>query len=414
MSDLEIKLLSRLTDPAEIKQIWEMGVRPEVFETPSLRGVFTWIVDYWISNRMEIAPTSLILEHEFPAVQWNRVTSEPAAWLGETLQRRYSTNMAQQLMIAQANNIHQDPIGALKTMWQGFYRASEVVAPRHQRSDMSNVEERRELYSQQVENRNRRGLTLGIPEVDEFVGDLLPGELCALGARPGVGKSFYLVNAVVASLRQGVRPILFTLEQNIREMETRIDAFYSGVSYDRLSKAHLDFNEVPILRAAQEHMRENIRPIIRRPPRGDRSVTMMVNMARQEDAHYLLIDQLSFMDSEERYEDYTGKHSEIMFDLKEEISRETLGAIPCLVAVQLNRKTEEQGGRGELHNFANSDVIGQTVDLALGLSRTREERANMSMRLDIMKSRRSDVRSWLLAWHLQARSEISAREEAQD
>jgi hypothetical protein len=140
----------------------------------------------------------------------------------------------------------------------------------------------------------------------------------------------------------------------------------------------------------------------------------MVSRARQANSGVLIIDQLSFIDAERNYSGDSAlrmKHGDLVFELKDEISRETAGKIPCLLAVQLNRQAAAGGGRGELYNFANSSMVEQTVDLALGLWRNSEMRANNAMGLDIMGSRRCDTRSWTLAWHLTDRTEISVREE---
>src|SRR6185312_10063207 len=96
---------------------------------------------------------------------------------------------------------------------------------------------------------------------------------------------------------------------------------------------------------------------------------------RQLGADYIIIDQLSFIDGDK---DYTGdrvltaKHTDVIFELKDEIGRASAGELPCFLAVQLNRETMRtggNGGRGELWNFANASFIEQTVDMALGLWR---------------------------------------------
>jgi hypothetical protein len=141
-----------------------------------------------------------------------------------------------------------------------------------------------------------------------------------------------------------------------------------------------------------------------------------VSRARQVGADILIIDQLSFIDADRAYTGDSAlrmKHGDLVFELKDEISRESAGKLPCVMAVQLNRAAAAGGGggRGELYNFANSSMVEQTVDLALGLWRNQEMRANNAMGLDIMGSRRCDTRSWTLAWHLSDRTEIRIREE---
>ena len=228
------------------------------------------------------------------------------------------------------------------------------------------------------------------------------------------GKSFFLAHTAVQLRRRGYTPIFFTLEQSKEEMQDRIDAYFSGVSYDRLLHSQLRPQEMRSLLDAQDEL-ASLGPLhIQRPPEGDRTVTEMIGRARQEGADYVLIDQLSWMDSEKKYTGDSAtrlKYGDTIRELREEISNDVVGKIPCLLAVQQNRSSMEGQRRPDLWRIADSSEIERTVDVAFGLSRTPQMRVNNAMRLDIMGSRRSDEKSWLLQWHLRERSEISVIEE---
>lgn len=230
--------------------------------------------------------------------------------------------------------------------------------------------------------------------------------------------SWTLCHTAIQAHLAGFKPVLFTLEMTTKEMAHRIDAFASGVGYDMISDGNVFGDDLRRLHESQEALRDRGSLHVERPERGERTVKYMVNRARQLGADIMMIDQLSFMDSEL---DYKGdqalrhKHGEIMFDLKDEISRDSAGAIPCMLAVQLNRDSQRgDGGRGQMHQFANSSFIEQTVDIAFGLWRNENMRQNNAMGFDIMGSRRGDKRSWLLEWRLSGRTAISVRGENED
>lgn len=172
------------------------------------------------------------------------------------------------------------------------------------------------------------------------------------------------------------------------------------------------------LHAAMQSITDRGPLLIERGARGERTVKQMISRARQAGANYVLIDQLSFVDPEQVYTGDSAmrmKHGDIIFDLKDEISRESAGALPCYLAVQQNRASQNgSDGRGALQNIANSSFIEQTVDIALGLWRNEHMRHNNAMGLDIMGSRRSDKKSWLLDWRLNDRTDIRIREEMVD
>lgn len=414
----ERKILAKMTDLAEISRVWEMGLRQEVFEDPINRFAFTFMTDYWLSAQMRHAPTWVVMETEFPQLHLEHHVEETTDWLIDRLKHRYATNRLQDVMRRALDKANAaDPVGTLDKLWHDAYDAAQVNAPRYARVDITEtIEARRERYRRDVQHQAIAGVPIGLAELDEHTRGILPGELCAAAAYTKTGKSWLLAQAFVTALRQGLRPIFFSLEMGIPEIEDRIDALYSGVSYQRLSQRSLNPDEIVALRAAQDTMAELDAGHIERPQRGERTIKHMVSRARQVGANFLIIDQLSFIDAERAYTGDSAlrmKHGELVFELKDEIARESVGKLPCLLAVQLNRQAAASGngGRGELYNFANSSMVEQTVDLALGLWRNTEMRANNAMGLDIMGSRRCDTRSWTLAWHLTERSEISIREE---
>ena len=417
MANVEKSLLARLTDTAQMARAWDLGLREEVFEEPIHRAIYVWMVGYWLDSHMELAPSWTVMDTEFPSVELDRDVAESTEWLVEKIKQRYMVNQAQRILRAAATTTNDDPIGSLDQMWRDAYGATQSVAPRLNRMDMAtSVEERRRDYARRHENREG-GVTLGLTELDRHTRGLLPGELAAVAGFTKTGKSMYLSQVAAAARCAGHTPLVMTLEMSPPEIGHRIDALYSGVSYARIQDGTLSFDEARALSAAQEELREMGSIYIEQPPRGERTVRHMASRARQIGADYLIVDQLSFVDGSR---DYTGeramtaKHGDIIFDLKDEINQATAGKIPCLIAVQLNRdsvRDRVSGGRGGLANFAHSSMIEQTVDLALGLWRNSEMRENMTMVLDIMGSRRSDTKSWLLNWHLGARSEISVRSE---
>lgn len=415
MSSHERKLLRKMTELHEINRIWDMGIRREVFEDPINGFAFQFMIEYWKDAQMQSAPTLAVMEAEFPQLQLPVETDETTDWLVEWMKHRYSSRQVQTVVRDVMKLTASDPVAALDKLWHDAYDAAQNNVPRYSRVDMTQtVEERRERYNREVRDHQMAGVSIGLDELDEHTRGILPGELCAAAAYTKTGKSWLLANAFVAAHRSGLRPLFFTLEMGVPEIEDRIDAIYSGVSYQRLSQRELTPQESAALRAAQDAAAAGPPMWVERPQRGERTVKHMVSRARQLGADFLIVDQLSFIDSER---DYTGdsalrmKHGELIFELKDEIARESAGKIPCLLAVQLNRQAASGGGRGELYNFANSSMVEQTVDLALGLWRNQEMRANNAMGLDIMGSRRCDTRSWTLSWHLTERTEISIREE---
>lgn len=415
--EIEKKLISKLTDPDEILQCWDSGLRGEAFADRTYGMAFEFIVKYWRDNHMEVAPTREVVIYEFPAIVLDVGVEETVVWLSEAIQKRYAAKQTQEMMVESLETLHEDPRTTLNTLWRRSYKASQIVAPRFDRSDMSeNIEERRLRYQQRLDS-EVVGLPYGLTEVDEHTRGLRPGELAVVSAYTKTGKSFLLAYVVSELHKRGFTPIVFTLELSKEEMEDRIDAYYSGLSYERLSNSQLSIPEMQSLQRAQERLRDSGRLHVQRPPEGDRTVIEMVGRAREAKANYILIDQLSWMDSEKRYSGEkaeTMKHGDIVRELRNDISNDVAGKIPCMLAVQQGRSSQEGLKRPEMWKIANSSNIEQTMDIAFGLSQTPQMRINNSMRLDIMGSRRTRNASWLLEWQLDRESAIRVLEPIEE
>ena len=422
MSKIERKVLSRMTEADEINRIWDLGLREEAFEDITCRAAFGWMIEYWQNHAMQLAPTWVVMEHEFPTLKLDKPDkAEGLEWLVGTLQQRYIVNQAQQVMLEASATLDIDPEATISRLWQQVYDISESQVPRSTRSDMSNVEERHARYLARGAAITG-GMPTGLDVLDQHTHGILPGELAMVAAFTKIGKSFLLCKAATTAHLAGYSPILYSLEMSVKEMEDRIDAFFSGVSYAQLTEGSmLPQHERQLIEAREvlASMPQKLR--IERPPRGERTVKALCNRARQVGSDFLLIDQLSFMDAapERKYAgDNSGmrmKHGDITFELKDEIGRDSAGALPCFLAVQQNRESQRNNdGRGQLQNLANSSFIEQTADIVFGLWRNDDMRNSNQMGIDIMGSRRSDKRSWILNWRLNDRTDVSVLREYDD
>lgn len=406
MTDLDRRLVGHLTSPQSIAEVFSLGLRMELFEEPLCAAVYDFSLSYWLRSGMETAPTASVLEHEFPGLHVETPEETPE-WLVQKVQQRYATNHLQDMLRQAATASFDDPVGTLRTLYATAYDAAEAVTPRLSRVNMANsVEDRRRRYGQREDRPGGIGLPYGIPELDEHTGGNMPGELAVIGAYSKTGKSFWLCNVAVHLRRQGYTPMLFTLEMSIQEMEERIDALWSGVSYNRLVHARLTPEERQDLHAAQDRMGDIL---VEAPEEGERTVTQLINRARQAGADYVLIDQLSFVEPPPgRYRTTKDEYRAIMKAMKNELRR-TGKEIPALLAVQLNRESLNEPV--QLKHFADASDVERFCDLALALERNKEERTNHVMRLHILGGRRTEMKSWLLGWELQRESRIRVIQE---
>lgn len=407
MSDLERKLLARLDNVEAVAEVWDVGVRGELFEEPLYQAVFNFIVEYWQKSARTAAPTAWVLEQEYPGYSVTDDAQEETGYLADLLKRRYTTNAVQNMLRAATETMHADPVGTLKVLHASAFAASESVALRVTRENMADtIAERRAEYAEVEQYPQGMGVPYGLDLFDLHTGGLLPGELAVLVARPKTGKTMWGLNATSSMVRKGYRPIVFSLEMSLKEIRRRLDAIFSGVSYNRLLHGQLTIPEMKRLYEAQEELASLGGIQIEKPEEGDRTVAALLARARQYGANWVFIDQLTKMESTHKAKDLKDHHGTIIKSLKNEIGRAGQ-EIPCLLAHQARRGDEEL----TMESLANATEVEAEADIIIGLHRNKHLRSNHMMAMDILGTRRGDLANYLLKWELTEASEISVLEQ---
>jgi replicative DNA helicase len=407
MSDLERKILARLDNPEAIAEVWDVGVRGELFEEPLFQAVYNFIIEYWQSSQRKAAPTAWVLSQEYPGYAVTDDATEETAYLAELLRRRFTTNQLQAMMRTATDTMHTDPVGTLKALHSAAFSASESVALRVTRTNMADtIEQRRQEYAELENYPQGMGVPYGLDLLDLHTGGLMPGELAVVCARVKTGKTMLGLHAAAKMVRQGYKPIVFTLEMSLKEITQRLDAMFSGVSYNRLLHGQLTIPEMKKLYEAQEELASLGGIQIEKPEEPDRTVAALLARARQYGANWVFIDQLSKMEAGRKVKDLKEHHGTIVKALKNEIGRAG-EEIPCLLAAQARRGDEEI----TLESLSNATEIEAEADIIFGLHRNKHLRSNHMMALDILGARRGDNAQYLLNWELTEATHIAVHEE---
>ncbi len=80
-----------------------------------------------------------------------------------------------------------------------------------------------------IERPNEIFLTTGFSNIDSLSGGIEPGQLWLLAGRPGMGKSSFIINAILNQCKKGLNPILFSKEMNWASIWDRMVSVHSGI-----------------------------------------------------------------------------------------------------------------------------------------------------------------------------------------
>ncbi|MBO5212315.1 MAG: replicative DNA helicase [Clostridia bacterium] len=245
------------------------------------------------------------------------------------------------------------------------------------------------------------GAKTGFSTLDQYVVGLGKGELIVVGARPGVGKTSFVLNLatnIAKKTKKGV--CIFSLEMSNEELVRRVVSSEALVESEKLLKGTLDTDDWEKLAMASSVLSDCDIYI------DDTSVTsvtaMKSKLRRIKNLGLVVVDYLQLMSSESLKGDQSRVNviSEITRSLK--VMAKELG-VPVIICSQLSRTSEKEKEkrRPMLSDLRESGSIEQDADMVIFLSRDYygedPEKANL-VDVVIAKNRKGQTGTVQMSW----------------
>ena len=221
------------------------------------------------------------------------------------------------------------------------------------------------------------------------------GNLYIVAARPGTGKTSFLLNLALHAMKNGARVTFIPLEMSYERMTSRLIGIESDISINAIETGNVHPDDLPRLKEARLRMKsfEVSKKFVYldMPPRP----TLQRIEARLREhiatigTDLIFMDQLSLqclapLNANIKANDFL---SDAVATLKAWVNPKMFN-VPLIAAAQLNRAAE--GVNATSANLANSDAIGQTADVVFTLTRSKSEVASDDASLtkvDLIKHR---------------------------
>lgn len=230
------------------------------------------------------------------------------------------------------------------------------------------------------------GVPSGIRQLDRLTDGHQPGHLIIVGARPGVGKTSWVVGncAVHAALDLGIPTIIFSLEMSRVELLMRTIASRTRIPGERLKRGALTPEEFRdgLYPAATELSRApleihdrgiksiaNITAKIRHFRRNERYFPPSAENADKPPRGLIIVDYLQLVagSGTKHQQSREQEIAEVSAALKQ-VAKDT--GLPVIAASQLNRGLEKrEDKRPQLSDLRESGSIEQDADIVMFLHR---------------------------------------------
>ena len=127
-------------------------------------------------------------------------------------------------------------------------------------------------------------------------------------------------------------------------------------------------------------------------------------------------DQLSWLSSAKNYGTNANFQSQEMAEAINDVASLTREMkMSSVWLAQFNRESKKSTNkRGGLEHIGLSSQVEQIVDWAFGISATDQMKQSENLVVEILKTRRSDLKSWLMDFNLKNSTNLSVNREYDD
>ena len=217
-------------------------------------------------------------------------------------------------------------------------------------------------------NSRSAGIETGLRELDLATAGFRPGQLIVVGARTGVGKTLFALNATRAAAAAGHPVLYFTFEMSRIEINDRMMVAIAGIDGHRFMHRRLENDDVQKLSAAKQSTAHW--PIIW-ADKSDCRIGQLASIARRKwkrnGIRMIVVDYLQLVpttpSNRKRYEE-VGEITRRLKLLANELR------VPIIALAQLNRNSEGRAdAKPRSSDLRESGNLEQDADVVILLHR---------------------------------------------
>ncbi len=216
-------------------------------------------------------------------------------------------------------------------------------------------------------NEEAMGIKTGFSAIDNVLIGMGKGDLILVGARPGMGKTSFVMNIATQVAQRTKKAVcIFSLEMSSEQIVSRILSSEALINSRSMRTGILTDEEWKKLADASSMLSEC--DMMFDDSNGLTITGMKAKLRRVKNLGLVVIDYLQLMQSDKRIENRVLELGDISRNLK--IMAKELG-VPVIACAQLSRSVEQRGGdkRPMMSDLRDSGAIEQDADVIMFLYR---------------------------------------------
>lgn len=350
-----------ITEKLPITFFSDNGVDEDSFKDKEERAVFDFITDHAVEYGQYPEPATI--EAEVEDVSFGKYPDEPVGFYLDRFKQRNDLQTITDTLNEVRDCVDDSEVDEAKTLIKGLSIELE------RRSNTDRIVSISQVVPEVLTDHNERqmrsqmkGAPFGIQFIDQVSDGAQPTDTVAFVGRPGVGKSYLLLNSANVAWDAGETPLFATYEMAPKQCVRRILALRTHINASDIRMGRVGHWGTRILSRGLHLMteRETGRPfyILQGSLHSTaEDLALRVKEYRPSvlyvDGAYLLKTRLKAKSKWEMVSDAAEWLKDIAMD----------NNIPVIATYQFNRK-----GSGDLGNIGYSDTIGQLASIVIGIA----------------------------------------------
>ena len=390
-----IFLLKLVQQKKPLSVVTELGIIPDKAFLPDEMALYTFLREY--KRRHGAMPTypMVVNQHAFQKYAGIKHTSDPLESFAEMVINRHILKTAHSLHTELEDALKtRDPqsvasliqdsgksIGKIATGSQGITR--DVIMPLHKAMGLAV-----QMHDVRRDNVGIQGMSVGLPYIDHVTDGIYKGDFAALAARPGKGKTYFMLNACLKSWLHNKKPgILFSFEMPASQLGRRCLGITKHMNTDLLNKGRVStfyMKEVGKHISQLEGLHAEV-PLLIVQGSMDTSLAFVEDLVWEHKPEWVGVDAAYLMRARKGRGSIS--RTDNIADGAEGLKQVAmLTGCSMMATYQYNRK-----GAGSLDNIMYSDTIGQVASLVFDIQDDKKKSAKWhgvsSRILSIIKGR---------------------------
>jgi len=314
----------------------------------------------FLTSLANAVPTSANSEHYAAILKETYVRRMLISLSGQITDMSFEDNVESEELLDRAEqNIYKISQEHIK---QGFIHVKDALAQSFDKLD--------ELHKS---GGRLRGLETGFVDLDLLLSGLQDSNLIVLAARPGQGKTAFVINiAQFIAVNSKIPVGIFSLEMSKEELVDRLLISQANIDAWKLKTGNLSEDDFEKLSSAMGELAEA--PIFIDDTPGISIAEIRTKARRLQSEHevkLLIVDYMQLANPGRRFENRVQEVSYVSQSLKN-LAREL--KIPVIAVSQLSRAVEHRGERKpQLADLRESGAIEQDADVVMFLYSRDEE-----------------------------------------